>query len=383
MRKIHLYLSLPFGILLTLICFSGAMLVFEKEITCLTHPQRFQVEDTAKEPLPLDTLIRMVGKTIPDSVKIVSIAITNDPKATYQFNLSQPRKASLIVNPYTGEVISQGGKTPFFQTMFKLHRWLLGPAKNADGSIGWGKWLVGTSTLVFIGVLISGYALWWPRSRKALRNSLKIPFKKGLRPFSRGLHVAGGVYTGIFLLVMSITGLTWSFEWYRDGFYRLLGDNHHPQKTIPSQSKDKNRKNAPKEPPRTKNTKTEYHWQKVYDEMLALCPDFKKMTISSGSVSVQYDKWGNQRAADKYETDKSSGNIKKITSDSNTQPTNHLRGWVYTIHTGGFGGHFTRSLWFVSALVGALLPLTGYYLWWKRIRNRNKKKKTKIKEKKN
>ena len=33
--KIHLWLSVPFGLLITLICFSGAMLVFETEVGAL------------------------------------------------------------------------------------------------------------------------------------------------------------------------------------------------------------------------------------------------------------------------------------------------------------------------------------------------------------
>lgn len=32
-RKVHLWLSVPFGIIVTLVCFSGAMLIFEPEIT--------------------------------------------------------------------------------------------------------------------------------------------------------------------------------------------------------------------------------------------------------------------------------------------------------------------------------------------------------------
>ena len=32
-RKLHLWLSVPFGIFITLICFSGGMLIFEQEIT--------------------------------------------------------------------------------------------------------------------------------------------------------------------------------------------------------------------------------------------------------------------------------------------------------------------------------------------------------------
>ena len=34
-RKLHLWVSVPFGIVITITCFTGALLVFEKEITAL------------------------------------------------------------------------------------------------------------------------------------------------------------------------------------------------------------------------------------------------------------------------------------------------------------------------------------------------------------
>ncbi|WP_288180158.1 PepSY domain-containing protein, partial [Bacteroides sp. CAG:633] len=37
-RHIHLWLSVPFGLIITLVCFSGAMLVFEKEVTQWLRP---------------------------------------------------------------------------------------------------------------------------------------------------------------------------------------------------------------------------------------------------------------------------------------------------------------------------------------------------------
>ena len=42
-RKIHLWLSVPFGLLITLICFSGAMLVFETEVMELCHRDLYYV----------------------------------------------------------------------------------------------------------------------------------------------------------------------------------------------------------------------------------------------------------------------------------------------------------------------------------------------------
>ena len=83
--------------------------------------------------------------------------------------------------------------------------------------------IVGTATLMFVFVLISGIVIWWPRTKKVLKNSLKIVINKGWRRFCYDLHVAGGMYTLIFLLAMALTGLTWSFSWYRTGFYKVFG----------------------------------------------------------------------------------------------------------------------------------------------------------------
>ena len=44
-----------------------------------------------------------------------------------------------------------------------------------------------------------------------------------------------------------------------------------------------------------------------------------------------------------------------------------IRGWIYSVHVGNWGGMFTRILTFIAALLGAALPLTGYYLWIKRL----------------
>ena len=73
-RKIHLWLSVPFGIVLTLICFSGAMLVFESEITRQLHPERYTVSVTGPR-LPLATLVHNVAQTLPDSVQTTGIKL--------------------------------------------------------------------------------------------------------------------------------------------------------------------------------------------------------------------------------------------------------------------------------------------------------------------
>ena len=68
-RKIHLWLSVPFGILITLICFSGAMLVFEKEVTQWVRPQVFNVDPQGRQPLPMDEVVSRVSATLPADVR--------------------------------------------------------------------------------------------------------------------------------------------------------------------------------------------------------------------------------------------------------------------------------------------------------------------------
>lgn len=111
----------------------------------------------------------------------------------------KPRRASVYVDQYTGEVKGRYERAPFFLTMFRLHRWLLDSMKP-DGGIFWGKMVVGVSTLMLVFVLISGIVIWWPRTKKALKNSLKIVADKGRLRFCTICTWQGGMYALILLL---------------------------------------------------------------------------------------------------------------------------------------------------------------------------------------
>ncbi len=237
-HKIHLWLALPFGLIMSVICFSGATLVFEKDINTLLGAEE---------------------------------------------------------------------RLPFFRFMFRLHRWLLDvPAR--DGSIEWGKLIVGISTLLFVFVLLSGIVLWWPRTKKVLKNSLKIHSGKGSRRFWHDLHVAGGMYVLVLLLVMALTGLTWSFPWYAKPFYALFG------------------------------------------------ADVPMRGGRQGTKTKQVDRQHNRNKVSQNST----------VSDARSQHSRQVRRTVKALHTGTWGGFPIKLLYFLAAMIGGTLPLTGYYLWYKR-----------------
>ena len=55
--KVHLWLSIPFGIIIAIVCLTGAILVFETEILELGYPSRYFVKEVKGEPLSPAALI--------------------------------------------------------------------------------------------------------------------------------------------------------------------------------------------------------------------------------------------------------------------------------------------------------------------------------------
>ncbi|HJG10609.1 MAG TPA: PepSY domain-containing protein [Bacteroides xylanisolvens] len=392
-RKIHLWLSVPFGLIITLVCFSGAMLVFENEVNEWFRRDLYYVETVKESPLSMDKLLEKVATTLPDSVSVTGVSISSDPGRAYQVSLSKPRRASLYVDQYTGEVKGKSERSGFFMFMFRMHRWLLDSMNPGNEGIFWGKMIVGVSTLLLVFVLISGIVIWWPRTRKALKNSLKITATKGWRRFWYDLHVAGGMYALIFLLAMALTGLTWSFPWYRTAFYKVFGvevqqraAQGHEQKSD-AQKRDtklavhqekKREGNEVRKGERSRRPENNHsdmysvtspfvYWQEIYDKLRRQNPEYKQISISSGTASVSFNRFGNQRASDRYSFNTDNGEFTETSLYQHQDKSGKIRGWIYSVHVGNWGGMFTRILTFIAALLGAALPLTGYYLWIKRL----------------
>lgn len=392
-RKIHLWLSVPFGLIITLVCFSGAILVFENEVNEWLRRDLYYVETVKESPLPMDKLLEKVATTLPDSVSVTGVSISSDPGRAYQVSLSKPRRASLSVDQYTGEVKGKSERSGFFMFMFRMHRWLLDSMNPGNEGIFWGKMIVGVSTLLLVFVLISGIVIWWPRTRKALKNSLKITATKGWRRFWYDLHVAGGMYALIFLLAMALTGLTWSFPWYRTAFYKVFGvevqqraAQGHEQKSdaqkrdtkLAAHREKKREGNEVRKGERSRRPENNHsdmysvtspfvYWQEIYDKLRRQNPEYKQISISSGTASVSFNRFGNQRASDRYSFNTDNGEFTETSLYQHQDKSGKIRGWIYSVHVGNWGGMFTRILTFIAALLGAALPLTGYYLWIKRL----------------
>lgn len=373
--KIHLWISLPFGLIIAIVCLTGAILVFEDEILELRYPSRYFVEEVKEKPLSIADLMVAGREQLPDSVKINGIRVTSDSKRTYQLVLPG-KKSAAFINPYTGEVTGVDDGLGFFMQMMRLHRWLMDTYKRG-GEATLGKDIVGYSSLALAIILISGIVIWLPRNKRMLKNRLRIRIKSGWRRFFYDLHVSGGFYATLLLLVLTLTGLTWSFDWYRDAFYWTFGVSTEQAQTPPSSERKRGEKGHGKKDEQTSkatnnqhkdNIKTTnyIHWDKALANVQNHYTDFNSITVQDGSATVSTAKYGNTRGSDRYSFDSETGDIIEVQLYKDLPKSAKIRGWIYSVHVGSWGGIITRILSCLVSLLGAVFVITGYYFWIKK-----------------
>ena len=179
-----------------------------------------------------------------------------------------------------------------------------------------GRIITSVSAMCMTLILLSGVVLWWPKNKKMLKNRLTINTNKGFRRFVHDAHASLGIYVVVFLLLISLTGPVFSYGWYRAGMSKLFGQEMSPKEMKPTATND----NA-------------FGQQKDDSQK-------KEATSPDGKKDEQSKK------------PKGSKLFKKI-------------------HTGQWGGWFSKILHGLAVLIGGFLPISGYYIWWKR---RNAKK---------
>ena len=97
-------------------------------------------------------------------------------------------------------------------------------------------------------------------------------------------------------------------------------------------------------------------------------PGYRQITLKSELAEVVPEGRLSMRATDKYSYDRRSGEKTDVQLYYAGNKDTKVRSGVYMVHTGSWGGIITRILNFLAAFIGATLPLTGYWLWFRRKR---------------
>ena len=200
MFLLHQILGLASGLVVAVACFTGALLVFQVEITAAMHPARNHVQ-VGPTRLDVDALMDSTGHRLGGRVDAVTTYA--DPARPLKLVMTNGTQA--YVDPYTARIVDeQHGGERFFEVTEAIHRRLLA------GEIG--RRIVGIATLCFVVILLSGIVIWWPRTLHALKAHLTFKHPTGWKRRNYDLHVVLGIYATFILLAVGATGLVWSFR---------------------------------------------------------------------------------------------------------------------------------------------------------------------------
>lgn len=378
--KLHRVLGLIAGLFIFISCLTGAILVFQDEIREWTNSERyFRPEAAGRTALAPSEIVARVGAEH-GLDKIGSLSIPADTTRNYIVSLEGKGRAQLYVDPYTGKVVGKTDrKTPdFFAYTMRLHRWLM------DDSRTWGKQIMGASTVLFVFILISGIVYWWPKGKKALKARLKVKTDATPHRLWKDMHASLGIYSVCLLLVMALTGLTWSYPWYREGLYAVLGiemgGGGAPHGAKPEAKPSKPADTVANAEGATEEAQPTFDWDRAYAEVKSKHTSYKDISLEVGKASVGRIVYlGNPRSADSYKLDKTTGEILSFEAYEEQPASNRARGWIYALHTGSWGGIVTKILYFIVCLLGASFPLTGFWLWRKSVQIERMKQNKKAK----
>ena len=190
-----LWLSVPVGIFITVICLSGAALVFEQEIKQWLNRDIYASEHSeGQERMRPSEIIAAVKTQVPDTLRISGLTVPGREGLSYAVTFEDMHRRPLYVDPYTGEVKGWERNYAFFTAMRQLHRWLLDvPPQKGEKTVG--KMVVGISTLVMVFILVTGLVIWFPKTVRMLRQRLSVKTGKSRYRFWYDTHVSLGFYS--------------------------------------------------------------------------------------------------------------------------------------------------------------------------------------------
>ncbi|MCA0941859.1 PepSY domain-containing protein [Salipiger pacificus] len=194
---------LPFVLILAI---TGGIYLFKDEINDAAYARLRFVEPAATQLAP-SQIAAAALEAHPGALKAYTPPASEARSAEVDILGEDGLKDTVYVNPHTGDVLGtlwDGGAagSPAMYVVRKLH---------SLEYVGWlGNRLIEMAAGWMVLLVASGVYLWWPRGKGL--GSTTIKAKRG-RPWWRDLHAVTGLYTGVFIVFLALTGLPWSAIW--------------------------------------------------------------------------------------------------------------------------------------------------------------------------
>ena len=368
LRKIifwcHLPVGVTAGVVILIMCVTGVLLSYEKQITSWADTRGYRSGPPTPETkhLPVETLIakaRDARGTAPTAVNIKS-----DPAAPAEIAFG--RETTLFVNPYSGAMLGEGSQKvrSFFRTVTDWHRWL--GAKGDNRNVA--RAITGACNLGFLFLVASGFYLWWPRNwnLKAFRNVMW--FRRGLSWKARDFnwHNVIGFWSAGPLFIVVLSSVVISYTWAGNLVYRIVGETPPaPRANQPAAPSGANNENA------SPIDNLDSAWVRAEQQV----NDWRSISLqlpTSASApltfSIDGGNGGQPQKRAQLVLDRSTGNVVRWEPFSSYTRGRQLRSILRFAHTGEVVGVVGQTIAGLVSTGGAFLVITGLALAIRRLR---------------
>jgi uncharacterized iron-regulated membrane protein len=218
----HLCAGVSAGLIILLMSSTGVLLMYERQILAWADSgYRSASRGSTAALLPLERAIAQ-ARAFEPKLHPSSITVRSDPSAPIAI---VDGRRTLFLDAYTGVVLGEASSTGvrgFMTTVREWHRWLgiSGPRRAV------GRAVTGWSTVIFLGIICSGFYLWFPRRWRWQHVRAVVLFRSGLRgkPRDFNWHNVIGVWSAVPLFLVVICALPISFPWANAAVYRVAGE---------------------------------------------------------------------------------------------------------------------------------------------------------------
>ncbi|KAA1165828.1 PepSY-associated TM helix domain-containing protein [Pseudoalteromonas fuliginea] len=351
-RRLHLYLGLSIGFLLTVIALSGSVLIYYPQIDSQLNLTKVNIKHTDK--VDWDLAYKNLKTAFPDKYGPWRLEVTDDnsiiPARYYNPVETQNREFATLMIWLSNDkykVIRKDYWGDYFVTwLYNLHFSLL---TGSTGII-----IVGYIGIATLTLLISGLLAWWPKKGQWIK-SLKFKRRSSKIGLLYDWHKLIGLSLCIPLLALTITGIMLAIPKQTDPILiALVSDINSPLKTQIQPSKQSNiplsqailiaKKALPSarlawiETPSNLNAIYRFRFQTVNDPSYRFPHSYIEVNALTGKLESMF-------------------NIDKQSTASK------IKNWIHPLHDGSIGGNILKVIWLLSGFGSAALFFIGIYRW--------------------
>jgi uncharacterized iron-regulated membrane protein len=361
LRKIIFWCHLPVGamagVVILIMCVTGVLLAYEKQIMLWADTHAFKSAPPSGEArhLPVGTLIEHARNS--RGATPTSITLRSDPSAPAEIGFGR-ETTPLFLNPYTGRVLGEGSQRvrTFFRTTTDWHRWL--GAKGDNRNVA--RAITGACNLGFLFLVISGFYLWWPRNwnLKAVRNVTW--FKRGLPAKARDFnwHNTIGFWSAGPLFIVVLSSVVISYTWAGNLVYRIVGETPPaPRANQPNANAGANKEAAPA------FNDLDAAWLRAEQQF----GDWQSISLPLSNApqlnfNIDRGTGGQPQKRAQLVLDRASGEVVRWEPFSSYSRGRQLRSILRFAHTGEVLGLAGQTIAGAVSLGGAVLVVTGLSL---------------------